>query len=227
MQPPAELEEEFNAWYDEEHVPARLALPGFVGAVRYRKHPAGPGSGQMPRYGVTYFLEGLAALETPAYRRLKDSPSARSRPMLRSVSGFTRFLAEEAARVVRPGTPAPETAPLLYPVFFSVPPERQKELEAWYDREHIPILMEEPQWRACVRYRIREAAGGERTHLALHYLESSEALRSPVRDRARQTPWRRKLAAEPWFQGLYSLYERIEPPAAWATILWERSGQLA
>jgi hypothetical protein len=36
MNPPPDDEVGFNAWYDEEHVPNRLALPGFLGAWRYR-----------------------------------------------------------------------------------------------------------------------------------------------------------------------------------------------
>ena len=33
--PPAEFEEEFNAWYDTEHVPERLGIPGFESGLRY------------------------------------------------------------------------------------------------------------------------------------------------------------------------------------------------
>ena len=33
--PPADMEEEFNVWYDREHVPERLAVPGFERAQRY------------------------------------------------------------------------------------------------------------------------------------------------------------------------------------------------
>ena len=35
MQPPSTLEEEFNAWYDTEHIAERLAVPGFETALRY------------------------------------------------------------------------------------------------------------------------------------------------------------------------------------------------
>ena len=33
--PPADMEEEFNVWYDREHVPEQLAVPGFERAQRY------------------------------------------------------------------------------------------------------------------------------------------------------------------------------------------------
>jgi hypothetical protein len=35
MGPTAQDEEEFNAWYDFEHIPQRLALPGFLNGERY------------------------------------------------------------------------------------------------------------------------------------------------------------------------------------------------
>jgi len=34
-EPPPGMEEEFNAWYDEEHLPERLAIPGFRSARRW------------------------------------------------------------------------------------------------------------------------------------------------------------------------------------------------
>src|SRR3546814_3022829 len=35
MEPPAAIEEEFNDWYDTEHVPERAAVDGFETAQRY------------------------------------------------------------------------------------------------------------------------------------------------------------------------------------------------
>jgi len=35
MEPPAGLAEEFHRWYDDEHIPHRLAIPGFQAASRY------------------------------------------------------------------------------------------------------------------------------------------------------------------------------------------------
>src|SRR5215218_10704757 len=35
MEPPAEIEEEFNDWYDTEHIPERMRVPGFESARRF------------------------------------------------------------------------------------------------------------------------------------------------------------------------------------------------
>jgi hypothetical protein len=32
---PSEIEDEFNKWYNTQHVPERLAIPGFQSAARY------------------------------------------------------------------------------------------------------------------------------------------------------------------------------------------------
>ena len=222
MQPPAHLETEFNDWYDEEHVPVRLRLKGFTGAVRYVVHADDPQPTDTPRYAVTYFMRNLDVLQTPEYRELKDAPSERTDRMLKSVSKFTRFIGEEVFRSIKPEAEALETTPVLYVVLFAVPKERQEEFEAWYDQEHISLLMQERLWRACVRYHILDGTPSSWTHLTLHYLEDSLALRSPFREKARQTAWRQRLGQEPWFQGSYNLYRRLEPPARWRELVENR-----
>ena len=97
-------------------------------------------------------------------------------------------------------------ADILYPVFFRVPSHREEEFNAWYEQEHMEMLLRCEYWRMCRRYRIRGAGDGGFTHLALHYLTDLRALESPERDRARSTPWRDRLAAEPWFKGEYRVY---------------------
>ena len=53
--PVAGQEDAFNHWYDERHIPDVLAIPGFVGAQRYRANPA---RGEPPRgYLTIYDLE--------------------------------------------------------------------------------------------------------------------------------------------------------------------------
>ncbi|MCK9899885.1 hypothetical protein CC117_21700 [Parafrankia colletiae] len=55
----AELEEEYNRWYDEDHIPGILQVPGFLAARRYHVREAGhlqvpPGSF---RYLTIYEIE--------------------------------------------------------------------------------------------------------------------------------------------------------------------------
>jgi len=64
MQPPPTLEEEFNAWYDTEHIAQRLAVPGFETALRYVC------TNGAPRYLAMYDLASPGVLNSPAYLKV-------------------------------------------------------------------------------------------------------------------------------------------------------------
>ena len=70
MQPPPAFEEEFNAWYDTEHVPERLAVPGFETALRFVCI-----SGH-PRYLAMYDLTHAEVLDSPAYLKVAFANSS-------------------------------------------------------------------------------------------------------------------------------------------------------
>ena len=71
MQPPANLEEEFNAWYDTEHVPERLAVPGVLTAIRFSSVTA-----TIPTYLAIYDLESERVLDSEAYLRVAGDNSS-------------------------------------------------------------------------------------------------------------------------------------------------------
>lgn len=62
MEPPPHLEDEFNDWYDTEHVPARLAIAGFETGRRFVCVSG------WPRYLSLYDLTTIAVLESEAYQ---------------------------------------------------------------------------------------------------------------------------------------------------------------
>ncbi|MBM9594453.1 DUF4286 family protein [Roseitranquillus sediminis] len=203
MTPEPEWEDEFNAWYDEEHVPLRMKVPGFAGAQRYRRNERD--------YCVVYDLDETAVLQTAAYREVKDEPSERTAWMLRSVSNFTRYIGRPVGARYRAGFDGAVTAPVLYPVFFDVPEDRVEEFDHWYEEDHVPTLMECEEWLACRRFALEVADPGQFNRLALHYLASPLALESNARAKARASEWRARLAQEPWFKGSYMVFERHGP----------------
>jgi hypothetical protein len=75
-----ELEPDFLRWYDEEHIPQRLAVPGFRRAARFQAGPA-PVSGSglevepPPRHLAVYEMDGVEVLESEPYRRLIANPT--------------------------------------------------------------------------------------------------------------------------------------------------------
>jgi hypothetical protein len=82
MEPPPQYEEEFHDWYDTEHLPQRLGLPGFLRASRWEC------IGGIPRWLARYDLASIAALESPEYLAVSGSRSTPwSRRMLAKCEG--------------------------------------------------------------------------------------------------------------------------------------------
>lgn len=83
MQPPPAFEEEFNEWYDEEHLPERLAVPGFESGRRYVCISGAP------RYLAMYDLAGPEVLETAEYLGVSlDRSSPWTRRVMRKVRSY-------------------------------------------------------------------------------------------------------------------------------------------
>jgi hypothetical protein len=59
-----EFEDEFNQWYEQEHLAERMAIPGFIRARRFK---ALEGS---PKYLALYDLASPDVLNCEAYRHL-------------------------------------------------------------------------------------------------------------------------------------------------------------
>lgn len=184
--------ERFNAWYNDDHIPARMVLPHFIRASRYE-----PVAGSStPDYLAVYEVDDRSAFDTQEYQELKQSPSVETDTMLSRISGFTRYIADEL------GDSGPSTAKTNYlsVVAFAVPEQDEEQFNAWYASEHIPMLLEANDWLRVRRYKVIDGIGGPWTHLALHELASLEVMESPERARARRGPLRERLVGLPWFQ---------------------------
>lgn len=93
MQPPPAFEEEFNAWYDSEHIPERLAVPGFLTGLRYVCVDG------HPRYLAMYDLERFDVLAAPAYLAVAYDNSS---PWTKRVTGRVKVW-RYAGHQVAPG----------------------------------------------------------------------------------------------------------------------------
>jgi hypothetical protein len=91
-EPPPQMTEEFNAWYDGEHLPERLAIPGFRSARRWVADVA-PGEG---RYLATYELDAEAVLSSPEYLARFEGATPWTRRCLGSAVVFRRWACEQA-----------------------------------------------------------------------------------------------------------------------------------
>ena len=60
---PEELDEEFNRWYDDEHVPEKVgSVPGFLRSRRYKSLEG------RPNYLAVFELEDISVLDDPVYK---------------------------------------------------------------------------------------------------------------------------------------------------------------
>ena len=70
MQPPPAFEEEFNAWYEAEHIPERVAVPGFETGLRFICTDG------HPRYLAMYDLANHDVLKSPDYLKVAFDQSS-------------------------------------------------------------------------------------------------------------------------------------------------------
>src|SRR4051812_7232684 len=101
-EPPSVMEEEFNAWYDSEHLAERLAISGFRSARRWVADCA-PGEG---KYLATYELEALEVLYSPEYLARFEGATPWTRRCLKKAVVFRRWACEQ----LEPGAADPHPA---------------------------------------------------------------------------------------------------------------------
>jgi hypothetical protein len=149
-----------------------------------------------------------AALRTEAYGRINPQPNERTRRMPAGVTGFTRHIGNEIAAVRRPDAGGPIDTPILYAAWFAAPRDRRADFDAWHDQEHVPILIQQKDWIAVRRFDIVDGEPESFNRLALRYLANAAGLDPRERQRARDKNSRRRLAAKPWFNGVYKVFSR-------------------
>ena len=162
---PADKEEEFNRWYNEEHLAERLAVPGFLSAARYE---AVKGS---PKHLAYYELESPAVLESPAYKRVQTNPTPWTRRCSPDAIGTTFIrnvysMIHPAALSAAAGESG--MAPALQIGRMDVPPEIDEAFNRWYNTIYVPNYEKVP---GVIRGRRYRAVTGAPTYLTLYEFE--------------------------------------------------------
>jgi hypothetical protein len=210
MNPPAD-EDAFNAWYDEEHVPLRLGVPGFLSARRYRAAAVG---GDSPRYLALYDLATVDVLQSEAYQRLWREQSSREKAMLASIPFTDRRVCE----LVLDCPEWTRDAPHQLIVCMTPPTGFEDDFIAWYREEHIPMLLAVPGWRRARLF--RQVEGNGPAFMAVHELESPDVFERPEHEAAISTPWRQRIrsSVQRYERNLFTLWrpmpDRLEARTA-------------
>jgi hypothetical protein len=154
-------EDEFNDWYDTEHIPERQRVPGFLTCQRWI-------GAENPRQSVaTYDLENVSVLQGPGYRAIGGENLS---PWSKRVTARTQRLVRFEGDQILPGDKAaPDNANGLLLVGMTPALGVETAFNAWYDNEHVPALASVPGVLSARRFR---TAGGSPKYIALYHLAS-------------------------------------------------------
>ena len=201
------LHAEYHAWYDNQHVPDRIRLPGWLTARRYvAVHDP-------EMFLACYDLENLAVLRRPPYVSLRADRPAAEQAILDRIGPMDRRIYR---RLGAPAGPEPELdtcGALLLCVWWQPAPDAVAAFHHWYQQEHIPMLAQVPGWLRSRRFALADGAGPG--FLAMHDLASAGVFDHPQYRRATATPRRAAAAARRvgYERVLYQLIRRFDPPA--------------
>ncbi len=206
---PAEVEDEFNRWYDEEHIAERLSIPGVLNAARYMAVRGGP------KYLACYELSEPEAYFSDTWQHYLNHPTAWSQRMSPTVVGqnFVRNL----YRLIYPDEVSEDIAqadmaPALLVGRMSVPAELDDNFNQAYNSERLPLYRRIPGYIWARRF---EVVTGEPKYTTVHECQSPEVADSPEWEAVRkaQTPvWNATISPQMAFAlGSPGVYRRIFP----------------
>jgi hypothetical protein len=177
-----EFEAEYHRWYDEEHVPHLLAVPGFLSAGRY---VAVKGS---PKYLALYELEAPEVLRSGAFLDgVRFRPSARQSQSSGGNIG-RNFLANGYRQIFpmysQPIEQTREPAPFLQMGRIDIPAMVEEEFNDWYNTAYIPPYLAVP---GCIAARRYVAVDGQPKYLTLYEFDNAAVSESEPWTKARDS----------------------------------------
>lgn len=204
---PENVEDEFNRWYDEEHIAERLAIPGVLDAARYRAVRGGP------KYLACYELDGPEAYVSDAWQHCLNNPTEWTKRMSPERIG-TRFI-RNTYQLLYPDTLSEEItqadmSPALLVGRMSVPEGLDDKFNHAYHTERLPLYLSIPGYTRARRY---TAVIGSPKYVTVHECQTPAVADSPEWERVRNayTPmWSDGIGSQIIFdEGAPGVYTRI------------------
>ena len=170
---PEDVEDEFNRWYNQEHIPERLSIPGVLSAARYVALEGGP------KYLACYELTGPEAWHSPEWQHWLNHPTQWSQRMSPSVVATTYI--RNLYRQIYPGdvdqaTAQADMAPLMLVGRMSVPAGLEAQFNQAYNQERLPKCYSVPGY---IRGRRFETTMGEPKYITIHEMQSERVPATP------------------------------------------------
>jgi hypothetical protein len=184
-----EHEEEFNRWYDEEHIQHLTSVPGFLNGGRYVALKGGP------KYLAMYELEDHNVLRSAAFL---DEVRYKPSPWRQKTSGghVGRNYILNAYRQIFPARANPVEATMPMPPFLQmgrmdIPAAMEEEFNAWYNTVYIPGYLTVPGVKAVRRFTVID---GQPKYLTVYDFERPDVPDSEAWNRVRDSnPWTRRV----------------------------------
>jgi len=179
---PEDQEDEFNRWYNEEHIAEILTVPGVLDAARYEAVKGGP------KHLACYELENPSAV-------LGDGFTKRTKSKWRETMGPTLIgqnFFNPLYQMIFPDSVSGEMensgmAPALQIGRMNIPVERTEEWNQWYNSTFVPNFETVP---GCIRGRRFKTVRGEDPLYSVVYEFENENV-SQTRE------WEAQLDADP------------------------------
>ena len=194
---------EFNDWYDNEHIPLRLAVPDMHSWSRWVATDA-----RTPTYLALYDLASPTVLALPPYAELANTRSPRETDIWGKVGLLERRVYAALGEPLPPraGAAYDPTQPGPYLTFVSadVPPELEDEFGRWYNEEHTALLAACPEWVRTTRFVLTESGAfgtdeelkgkvKAQKYLALHEWTDEKVRDTEAFQKAVGTEWSKKM----------------------------------
>lgn len=200
-------EHDFNRWYEEEHIPERLAIPGFLSACRYKATVGGP------KYLAVYEVADTSVFSSAAYLHfLKGAGETPwTKKILAACTNKIRntyaWLSERRSALAVP------SQGLLF-VAMDTGAADEAELNRWYEEEHIGERLSIPGFIRATRY---QAVEGGPKYLALYEVRDTDVFSTPeylsYYSGAKETPWTRQVIGRT-FNYKRNIYAKISERSA-------------
>src|ERR1700761_5934625 len=140
--------EDFNDWYDNEHAPARLTVPGIHNAYRYIAD-----DDSKPEWMAMYDLDSPSVLKGEAYVKMYNSASENEARIKKEIGLLDRrvyeLIKDYGSSSAATGKPAECVLAISFDPSSKITVE---DLQRWYDEEHVSLFQKVPGWLRTRRY---------------------------------------------------------------------------
>ncbi|CAL3970347.1 unnamed protein product [Diplocarpon coronariae] len=227
MQPkPSMPEDKFHDWYNNEHGPLRLRFAFITNGFRYRANDleGKAPSDEKPEWMAVYDIKDMTELTKDSYLRLREPPvkSQREVETMKDIKVDRKLYDhiqtwegkdfKELEKVENEGE-----RNVIVAVFMTLNSgeEHVKEIEKWYQEEHIDMLSKVPGWlrsRRFVTSSIDTRAPVD--YLALHEYKPQNGLGGKEFQAAISTKWTQEIGSKSVkdrVRRVYDLYYTFGP----------------